>query len=97
MTNFNINKLIERRTPRWGENVVSQADITIARKKMKLKSSNYCMSFVSTLWKGEVIMLCYNNIDKVITNAFCSQTLEDTDIDCLENIINKKIILDNPV
>ena len=77
--------------------MVSQADIDVSRKKMKLKESNYCTSFVSTLWKGEVIMICYNNIEKAIDNVFCGQTLGAEDIKHLENIINKKIELDNLV
>jgi len=75
----------------------TQADIDVSRKKMKLKQSNFCMSFVSTLWKGEVIMICYNNIEKAIVNIFCAQVIEDEDIAHLENIINNKILLDNVV
>jgi len=75
--------------------MVSQAIIDVAKKKMKIKQSNYCMSFVSTLWKGEVIMVCYNNLAKEISNVFCMQNLDEDDISNLETLIKHNILLDN--
>jgi len=77
--------------------MTSQADVDVARKTIKLKSSNYCMSFASTLWKGEVIMCCYNNLANEITNVFCAQQLDDSDMGHLKSLIKDKILLDNPI
>lgn len=69
----------------------SAADIIMAKKKMRLKSANYCLSFVSTIWKGEVIMCCLNNLSQEICNIFCCQELQPEEISKLEDIINEFI------
>ena len=65
----------------------SYLDIHVAQRKMELKSVNFCLSFVSTLWKGEVIMCCFNNLSKQIDNIFCSQIIEQDDLEQIENLI----------
>jgi len=75
--------------------MISAADLNVAERTMKVKSVNYCVSFVSTVWRGEVIMCCFNNVDNAMVNVFCSQTLGETDIYHLESLIKKNILLDN--
>lgn len=66
----------------------SYLDLHIAKQKMVLKDANSCLSFISTLWKGEVIMCCYSNLSNELVNIFCSQTIEPDDVRELGNIIN---------
>jgi hypothetical protein len=76
--------------------MVSPADLDVARKTLKLNKSNLCISFLSVLWKGEVLMCCVNNLDKAIMNIFCAQTLNEEDVYHLENLINNEVfVLDN--
>lgn len=70
--------------------MISGADLHMAEKTMKLKNCNYCMSFVSTIWKGEVIMCCYNNISDEMMNVFCTQDLNPDDVEDLESLIKRK-------
>jgi hypothetical protein len=51
-------------------------DLHIAKQKMQLKNVNSCLSFISTLWKGEVIMCCFNNLSKEIANVFCIKIVD---------------------
>ena len=64
-------------------------DIHIAKKKMTLRSTNSCLSFISTIWKGEVVMCCFNNLNKEMANVFCTQDLESDDIVQLEILIRE--------
>ena len=63
-------------------------DVLTARKKLSLKKTNSHFSFLSTLWKGEVIICCYNHVYREMYNIFCTQNMEPEDIEQLENIIN---------
>jgi hypothetical protein len=73
----------------------SPVDLHIAKQKMQLKNSNFCLSFLTTLWKGEVIMCCFNNVSKELSDIFCLQQMEPADVECLEKIINDFINLTN--
>jgi hypothetical protein len=66
---------------------VSYLDIHTAQRKMVLKDANACLSFVSTLWKGEVIMCCFNNLNKEIANVFCTQIIDPEDLTQLESLV----------
>jgi hypothetical protein len=69
-------------------------DRHVAESKMKLKSSNHCLSFVSTLWKGEVILCTFNNINRTIADIFCAQHIEYEDKKELEYIIDRFVSRD---
>ena len=58
-----------------------------AKRTMTLKDSNYCLSFIRTVWRGEVIMCVFNNLQKEISNIYCTQVLRPGDIDQLEDLI----------
>lgn len=64
-------------------------DIYMARKKMRLKNRNVCLSFVNTVWKGEVIMCCFNNTSDCISDIFCSQELDLEETKILEKLIKE--------
>lgn len=66
-------------------------DIHIAKKKMRLKNTNSCLSFVTTLWRNEVIMLCFNNLSKKIISTFCNQVMDSKDLRELELITSEFI------
>lgn len=70
---------------------VSYLDIHTAQRKMVLKDTNACLSFVSTLWKGEVIMCCFNNLNKEIVNVFCIQIIDPEDLTQLEFLVRNFI------
>ena len=65
----------------------SVVDKHVAKRKMRIKNCNYCLSFVTTLWKGEVIMLTMNNISKEVIDVFCNQIIEPEDFQELENLV----------
>lgn len=62
-------------------------DEHIARKKLVLKDVNTCLSFFTTLYKGEVIMLAFNNLNKTLVNFWTVQNLLRDDIVFLEKIL----------
>ena len=65
----------------------SYIDKHMAKNKMKLKNSNYCLSFVTTLWRGEVIMLTMNNMSQEVVDVFCNQIIEPDEFQELENLV----------
>jgi len=75
--------------------MISTIDLHVADKTMQLKSKNYCISFVSLIWCGEVIMCCYNNISDSIMSVFSSQELSEDDTESLQSLIKKKFAIDN--
>ena len=70
-------------------------DVHVARTKMKLKNSNHCLSTVSTLWKGEVILCTVDNIRQSILNVFCSRTIQPNEFATLEGIVMEFIFGDD--
>lgn len=62
-------------------------DVHTAKKKMALKNASSCFSFVSTLWRGEVIMCCFNNLSKDISRLYCTQRIDPEDVTQLEALI----------
>ena len=68
---------------------ISIIDKHVARKKLVLKEVNTCISFFNTLYKGEVMMLAYNNLNNSIMNFWCFQNLLDEDVKFLEKILRE--------
>lgn len=66
---------------------VSYTDIHVARKTMSLKNENACFSFIKTVWCGEVIMCCFNNLNNEISQIYCFQEMEESDIKQLTRLI----------
>jgi len=71
--------------------MVSDIDIYVAKRKMRLKNSNYCLSFISTLWKGEVVMCSFDNLQNKISSLFSIQTFDEESFLQLENVIKEFI------
>jgi len=69
--------------------MISDIDIYVAKRKMSLKNSNYCLSFVSTLWKGEVIMCTFDNLQNKICDLFCVQELDEDSFSQLECVVRE--------
>jgi hypothetical protein len=68
---------------------IDQADLHVAGKKLQLKNTNYFLSFLSTLWKGEVILCCFNNVSNSIDTVYSKQEIEGEDLKQLEMLIKK--------
>lgn len=70
---------------------LTKLDLMTAEKTIRIKNSNYCLSFVTLVWKGEVVMCCYNNISKEIANVFTSQNMYPDEYSDLEQLIGDYI------
>ncbi len=71
-------------------------DLHTAKTKMQLRNINHCVSFVSTLWKNEVILCTFNNIQKSIVNIFCcSSNITPSEFATLEQLIAEFIFGDD--
>lgn len=72
---------------------VDYVSLQIAKKKLTLKSVNSCLSFLSTLWNGEVILCCFNNTSNTIATVYSKQEIEGEDLKQLtaliKNFLNK--------
>jgi len=66
----------------------------VAKSKMRLNSSNRCLSFITTIWKGEVIMCTFNNLGKSIVDVYCTQTFEPDDFKELEQLVSDFIFIE---
>lgn len=64
-------------------------DLHIAAKKMVLKSNNFHISFISTLWKGDPIMCYFDNISNSMGNLFCCKLIQPDEVEQLEYIIRQ--------
>lgn len=70
---------------------ITIVDRHIAKKTMRLKNSNYCLSFVTTIWKGEVVICFYNNITKELADIMTIQPMLPQDFHELETMIGEHI------
>lgn len=70
---------------------LSKLDQVMAEKTIKIKSCNYCLSFITLVWKGELVMCCYNNITKELADLFTGQNLTPEDFGDLETVIGEYI------
>lgn len=71
--------------------MVTKLDKAIARKTMKIKNSNYCLSFVTTVWKGELVICFYNNITKEVADIMTAQAFLPEEFMELEQMISEFI------
>lgn len=73
----------------------SYIDLHTAKQKMRLKNTNACLSFVNTVWKGEIIMCCFNNLNHEIINIFSVQIIKPEELSAIELIIKEFIFGDD--
>jgi len=62
-------------------------DITLAKKKMRVKGNRGSVVLLSTIWRGEVITCVYNAVSKEVVNVFCIQKLDSDDLAVIDSII----------
>lgn len=65
-------------------NIVDQH---IAKKKMKIKKIDSNSIFLTTVWKGEVIMCLFNTATGTLSQLKCFRSLDFGEIESLENLI----------
>jgi len=61
----------------------------IARRKLVLKDVNTCVSFFTTSFRGEAVMLAYDNLNNTLMNFWGFQELDPDDIKFLEKILRE--------
>jgi capsule polysaccharide export protein KpsC/LpsZ len=62
-------------------------DLHLAKKKMKTKRMDLNSIFLTTVWKGEVIMAFFNISTNRLINLNCFRKLDYAEIEQLENVI----------
>lgn len=66
---------------------MSFLDLYTAKQKLKLKNCVAATSFVSTVWRGEVIMLTYSSVSSKIENIFSNQLISEEDFSELNKLV----------
>jgi hypothetical protein len=68
---------------------IDSVNLKIARTKLRLKSATAYMSFLSTVWYGEVILCCYSTASNALVDVYSTQDISEEDKNQLEVIIKK--------
>lgn len=66
---------------------MNTVDLHLAKKKMKIKNIDSKSMFLSTVWKGEVVMCIFNTASNKLLQINCFRSLEFGEIEDLENLI----------
>lgn len=66
---------------------MNTVDLHLAKKKMKIKKINSKFIFLSTVWKGEVIMGIFDTASNKLLQINCFRELEFGETEDLENLI----------
>jgi hypothetical protein len=59
----------------------------IVREKLELSSATMYLCYFVTVWKGSVLLACFNNISSSIEYVNCAVFIEEDEFGLLENII----------
>ncbi len=59
----------------------------ISRKTMRLKNTNACLSFVSTIWRDEPLLIIFNNLNNTIVDSCFNPTYQNGDFELLEKMV----------
>jgi len=59
----------------------------VAKSTMELKSTNTCLSFISTIWRNKPVLIMFNNISNSIVDTYFDPTYQEGDIEILEDLI----------
>lgn len=62
-------------------------DTHLATKKIKIKKIDNNSVFLSTIWKGEVVMGFFNTVTSKITQITCFRSLDFEEVEQLESIV----------
>ena len=66
---------------------MNTVDLHLAKKKMKIKKIDSKSIFLSTLWKGEVVMCIFDTARNKLLQVNCLRLLEFGEMENLENLI----------
>lgn len=66
---------------------MNTVDLHLAKKKMKIKKIDSKSIFLSTVWKGEVVMCVFDTASNKLLQITCFRTLEFGETEELENLI----------
>ncbi len=61
----------------------------IAKRTMRLKDVNSCVSFVSTVWRDKPLLIMFNNLDNSIVGSYLDPTYQEGDIEILESLVTE--------
>lgn len=64
-------------------------DIHLVKRKMKIKNLGCKSIFLTTIWKGEVVMGFFDAASHRITQINCFRTLSFEEIEQLETIVTE--------
>lgn len=66
---------------------MNTVDLHLAKKKMKIKKIDSKSIFLSTVWKGEVIMCFFDTASNKLLQLNCFRVLEVGEMENLEDLI----------
>lgn len=66
---------------------MNTVDLYIAKKKLKIKKIDSKSIFLSTVWKGEVVMCIFDTARNKLLQTNCLRALEFGEMENLENLI----------
>ena len=64
----------------------------VARQLLQLKSSTMFITFLTTLWMGNNVMLAWDNLNNRLMNMWGVEDLEDEEYDILNKIVYDYVI-----
>lgn len=56
---------------------------------MQLRDENSCVSFVSTIWRDQLVIIMFNNLNNSIIGSYFEPTYQDGDIKVLEVLVTE--------
>ncbi len=59
----------------------------VAKRTMQLKDVNSCVSFVSTVWRDQLVLIMFNNLNNSIVGSYFEPTYQAGDIELLESLV----------
>jgi len=59
----------------------------IAKSTMKLKERNSCLSFVSLVWRDDITIVMFNNLNDTVMTALNDAKYQDNDLILIQKLI----------
>lgn len=82
-----LTRIIVMTASRRTKMSIDYVNSQIASRTLKLKNKTAYLSFLSTIWRGEIIFCCYNNTNNSVDNVYSIQEISLEDKAQLEVII----------
>ena len=70
---------------------MSESDVHMAKKKLRIQRRSTHFSFVSTVWKGDLFMGTFDNLMGKFVAVYSPMYLVEEDVNELETIISSFI------